>query len=332
MWEGGLVNDRAISLLENYDIEVLRTWKGRGAILCETNRGILIFKEYLGSREKVNFQDALLNHIKQISEIKIEAILRTKEGALLVDDHEGTPHILKTWFEGRECNVRDMEECKMAVKTLAKLHQASDLRGTDILVGKVPFQIDKEFEKHNKELKRVRRFLKEKSQKSNFELGLAQTYDYFFNIALQVTEELRFYINELKDEPGMVCHGDYQYHNIIMTGGNIGLINFEKCVIDNPVRDLYLFKRKLLEKSNWSEAVGDGLVTAYIEERKMTRADHIQLYYRLAYPEKFWKIVNFYYNSGKAWISGKNLEKLEKLINQEKEKQKFLEGYKVKFL
>ena len=28
---GGIyVNDRAVSVLENYEIEVLRTWKGRG--------------------------------------------------------------------------------------------------------------------------------------------------------------------------------------------------------------------------------------------------------------------------------------------------------------
>ena len=30
----------------------------------------------------------------------------------------------------------------------------------------------------------------------------------------------------------------------------------------------------------------------------------------ISYPEKFWKIVNFYYNTGKAWIPEKNMEKL----------------------
>ena len=40
------MNDRCVSLLDNYDVEVLRTTKGRGAILCETNQGMLIFKEY----------------------------------------------------------------------------------------------------------------------------------------------------------------------------------------------------------------------------------------------------------------------------------------------
>ena len=36
-------------------------------------------------------------------------------------------------------------------------------------------------------------------------------------------------------------------------------------------------------------------------------------------------IVNFYYNSRKAWIPGKNLEKLEKVVEQEQGKQEFLD-------
>ena len=102
------------------------------------------------------------------------------------------------------------------------------------------------------------------------------------------------------------------------------MVNFEKCLPDRPVRDLYLLLRKLLEKGNWSPAIGAELLQAYEKERPLSAEDRIDLYYRLAYPEKFWKIANFYFNSGKAWIPGKNQEKLEKLIAQEKEKQRFL--------
>ena len=67
------------------------------------------------------------------------------------------------------------------------------------------------------------------------------------------------------------------------------------------------------------------LLSAYERERPISARSWIDLYYRLAYPEKFWKIVNFYYNSGKAWIPGKNQEKLERVIEQEKGKQRFLD-------
>ena len=106
------------------------------------------------------------------------------------------------------------------------------------------------------------------------------------------------------------------------------IINFEKCIYDSPVRDLYLFMRKLLEKSGWSEHIGFELVKAYEKVRPMEKEEYLQLYYRLAYPEKFWKIANFYYNSGKAWIPGKNMEKLGKVMEQEKDKQAFLEKFK----
>ena len=80
-----------------------------------------------------------------------------------------------------------------------------------------------------------------------------------------------------------------------------------------------------MEKNNWSQTLGDTLLCAYNEEKTLSENDYMQLYYRFAYPDKFWKIVNFYYNSGKAWIPGRNMEKLEKLLAQEKVKQEFLE-------
>ena len=330
---GGIfVNDRAVSLFDNYEIEVKRTWKGRGAILCESDKGLLILKEYHGPMNKIYFQDTLLKHIKESGFLLVESILKTKEDELIVYDQDRIPYIVKSYFEGKECNNREVEECRDAVRVLAKLHNCTDLSDWEELVSQPVFRIEKEYEKHNKELKKVRRFLREKSQKTAFEIYLMEHYDYFFDIALQVTGEMHYYIYDGKTkkqdgfpEFSIVCHGDYQYHNIIQTTEGMALINFEKCVRDNPVRDLYLFMRKLLEKNNWSLTLGDTLLCAYNEEKTLSENDYMQLYYRFAYPEKFWKIVNFYYNSGKAWIPGRNMEKLEKLLAQEKLKQEFLE-------
>ncbi len=321
------MNDRAVSLLDQYEIEVNRTWKGRGAILCESDQGLLIMKEYVGPVEKVKFQDYLLKHIKESGAVRVESILRTKEGEMIVYDQDRVAYIVKTYCEGRECNHRDQQECGQAVRTLANLHKVSDLSGYEILQEQPVCHIEKEYEKHNRELKKVRRFLREKSQKTDFEIYLMKHYDYFLDIALQITEELQYYAYEEDSyEFPIVCHGDYQYHNIIQTEAGTVLINFEKCVRDYPVRDLYLFLRKLLEKNNWSQTLGDMLLESYNRERPLTDRDYSQLYYRFAYPEKFWKIVNFYYNTGKAWIPDRNMEKIEKLFAQEREKQLFLEN------
>lgn len=324
------MNERAVSLLENYDIEIVRTAKARGAILCETKSETLIFKEYSGSKEKLQLQEDLLSHILDCSDIPVEKIKKTKEEELFVIDNFGVTYILKSYFNGRESNIYDLEECLESIKVLAKLHKIMNLKEYENIFDLPVFHLEKEHEKHNKELKKIRNFLKAKGQKNNFEMYLFKEYDYFLNQAIDVSKEWNSYINladyEFIKQNGIFCHGDYQYHNIIKTPLNLAIINFEKFLLDDPVRDLYLFMRKLLEKNNWSVNLGEEMLETYNKIRPLSARSYLNLYYRFAYPEKFWKIVNFYYNSRKVWIPEKNKEKLEKLIIQEKNKQEFLDS------
>ena len=324
------MNDRAVSLLDQYEIEVLRTKKGRGAILCETNSGCLIFKEYIGNPEKINLQKYVLDHISEHSDLAVENILCTKEEKLFTEDREGKKYILKTYFENRECNINDIQECTEAVKTLANLHDKMRLKESmPSEISLTPFSLGREFDKHNRELRKVSRYIRHKSQKSPFETALLKEYDYFLEQALEIENQWRDFqldsdTDYIKDQ-GILCHGDYPSHNIIHNGPGFAIINFERCIMDNSVRDLALFMRKLLEKNGWSVELGERLIGAYNSKNPMSARSFVELYYRLAYPEKFWKIVNFYFNARKAWIPERSYEKLQILKAQEKEKQEFLE-------
>ncbi len=330
------MNDSAVSLFEKYDIEVIRTRKGRGSIICESRQGLYTLKEFAGSKEKAELMDMVLTGMqgKLQTGLFVEHILRNKDGELLTEDTDGAVYIVKSWFDGRECNVKDIAECEEAVGILAELHNAMAFEEKDIAetipVESIPvFSLEKEYLRHNKELKRVRRYLKEKGQKTDFELFLNKHYDFYLNQAEQILEDYTRYSILEKPEEILnykeLCHGDYQYHNIIFTNEGMSVINFDKIIADRQIRDLYLFMRKILEKSNWSLETGESLIEAYNKIRPISAGDRISLYYRFAYPEKFWKIVNFYYNSRKSWIPGKNMEKLEKVLAQEKDKQQFLD-------
>ena len=74
------MNDRAVALLEQYEIEVLRTRKGRGAILCDTQQGCLIFKEYTGREEQLRLQEQVLKHLEACGNISAERLLATTVG------------------------------------------------------------------------------------------------------------------------------------------------------------------------------------------------------------------------------------------------------------
>lgn len=323
------MNDRSVSVLEKYDIEVLRSWKGRGAILCETKTGIKILKEYKGNEQRLELQEKLLKAIKDRGYTGVEELVRTKEGELAVKDEDMASYCLKDYSQGRECNSKDLGECREALEQLARLHRISHLPWLAKEHQLSPFRLSDQLEKHNRELKKARRFLKEKSQKTDFERLLNRHYDFFYEKAKRVFEECCKTEKEVgesaAEQEKIFCHGDFQHHNILFTRDQIFMINFEKFTLDSPARDLSLFFRKIMEKNNWSEGWGQSMLNAYEKNRKLSQEEKLDLYYRLSYPEKFWKIVNFYYNSSKVWIPGRNQEKLEKLLKQEEEKNHYLE-------
>ena len=57
----------------------------------------------------------------------------------------------------------------------------------------------------------------------------------------------------------------------------------------------------------------------------MSEKERKVLALRLAYPEKLWKLANHYYHANKVWIPAKNLEKLRTFVNQQKERERFVE-------
>ena len=82
--------------------------------------------------------------------------------------------------------------------------------------------------------------------------------------------------------------------------------------------------RKLLEKYDWNIKLGHKLLADYDRERRITDSEISLLARMFSYPEKYWKIVNAYYNSKKSWMPVKNSEKLIKVIRQNRARWEFV--------
>ena len=126
-----------------------------------------------------------------------------------------------------------------------------------------------------------------------------------------------------------LTHGEYNYHNILMLDADspkasVAITNFDKAGYGVQMEDFYYFMRKTLEKQGWKDRIGDSMLNAYSAVNPLTQKDLEYLKIRFVYPEKFWKTANAYYCSNKAWLSVKNMEKLEMAIRQTKEKERFL--------
>lgn len=318
-------------ILEQYPFEVKQTAKGRGALICDTSEGLKILKEYRGSEGRADFLYHLLRFLAEHGQEQVDCIVRTKEEKTLAKDVDGTAYIVRDWYEGRECDTKSREDILRAIRCLAKIHNVLRTFPEDI-PDYLQIRDDSLFlenDRHTKELKKVRNFISNRKKKNDFEMEFLHSFELFYQEAQGVVALQRQELQQ-KEEPEQangiygICHGDYNQHNVVFLRQGMAVLNFERASYDVQVADLGNFMRKILEKHNWNMGLGMDMLKDYNKIRKLSNQEMKQLYIRLAYPEKFWKIANHYYNTSKAWVCGRNLEKLQKFIFQNEARESFL--------
>lgn len=321
------MKEYSLNVLEQYDIEVNSTRKVRGAILCDTKQGVLLLMEAAVSEKKAPVLGALTTHIASRGYQRVDSMFINKEGAFISKAEDGTRYVLKRWFAGRECDVKKESEILESARNLARLHNImkmpdeewKEFRGNDL---------NQEYLRHNREMKKVRTFIRNKTNKGAFENVVLQNFDKMYewanNTQLRLTESEYAGLCRRSEEDGTIIHGDYNHHNVIITPHGLATTGFEHCYMDIQAADLYYFMRKMLEKYQWNIELGRAILRAYQEIHPLEEEELDYIAIRLSYPEKFWKIMNSYYHSNKAWIPEKNVEKLCTAISQIEEKRRFL--------
>ncbi|MCI8293162.1 MAG: CotS family spore coat protein [Hespellia sp.] len=317
-----------LEVLDQYDIEVRSTRKIRGAFFCDTNQGSLLLKEVHFSEKRAPLLYLLCEQLERNGYSNVDTPVLTKEGSYLSTYRDGTRYILKKWFSGKECDVKREQELIAAVRNLANLHQLMKWENKEMK----PFtgrNLQEEYVRHNKELRKVREFMRAKVNKGEFELLYLKYFEMMFEIAQNAQNRLQESgyeeLHQKSMEEMWLVHGDYNYHNVLFLPGQLATTNFESFHTDIQMADLYYFFRKVMEKHRWKHSLGRKLLQNYCEVRSLSNAEQEYLAIRLSYPEKFWKTANSYYHSNKAWISEKSVEKLRICIEQTEEKMHFID-------
>lgn len=101
-------------MLEQYDFQVNNSYRGRDARILDTDQGLLSLREYSGSQRKLQFQDSLLEHLRGEGFLA-DFIVKNKEGGLTSKDREERPFVVRVWYEGKECSLREEAQVKKAV-------------------------------------------------------------------------------------------------------------------------------------------------------------------------------------------------------------------------
>lgn len=336
-----------LEVLERYDIEVRSTRKIRGAFFCDTNEGTMLLKETKISGQRAPLLYMVLNCLEARGNVKVDTPVFTRDGELLVSSREGRRYMLKKWYQGRECDLRQEREVLRAAGTLAVLHreleqmtpqmicrqepviaaETEQVRPAGIPSGRDPVD---EILRHNRELKKVRSFIRGRVTKNEFEYLFLENFEKMYQLAERVLVRMQetgcrnLWQDSLSK--GSLAHGEYNYHNIIVTEADMAVTNFEHLHAGIQVHDLYYFIRKMMEKYIWKQKTGQRILQTYEDIRKLSEEEKEYVGLRLAYPEKFWKTASSYYHSNKAWLPQKYVEKLKLSVQQNEEKKAFLEN------
>ena len=315
---------RGTECLSQYDLEIISLKRGRGAVICETDQGIMLLKKCDVSEQRIEFEEEILSRLKENVNICVDDYKRTSQGEILSTGPDGSRYLLKQWYGGNECDMRSQNDILAGVSQLARLH----LKLRDILPSPLwnqksvqPMEAVAVFEKRNREFRRIRNYVKQRRKKTDFELLITASFEDFYGQAAEAAGRMALISEER--EP-YLCHGDYNNHHILMSGEQTAITEFGKMHLDVQIWDLYHFMRKALEKHGWNLRLGKAMLEAYDHILPVKKGEWLYLYLLFLYPEKYWKQLNFYYNSNKAWIPERNVEKLRTLIRQQESRQQFI--------
>lgn len=315
--------DYGLSTLTQYELAVRTTVRTRGALLCQTDKGPFIIREFKGSEKKLQKQQELLLKLKEAG-CSVDAYFPNKEGQLVSCDRDGIPYTLQTWFEGKECDTRSKEEILAAVRALAVIHKEMKL---PIEPDYRECDLSDEYGRHNQELRKIRKFIRKKGPSCTFEKEYLKSVEWFLERAVEAAQQLEHSayrdLRREAEEQGSICHGEYNQHNVLILRPGTAVTGFFHWSFGIQMGDLYRFMRKILEKYNWDVCLAHEMLGTYSRIRPISAKEQENLKIRFSYPDKFWKLSNYYYTHNKAWVSEKNTEKLQALIRQKEKWDQF---------
>ena len=332
------MDDKNEQIYSQYQLEILSIYKVRGLIYLETQQGLYIIKPYNYSETRAKADGNLKNALCKKGFKNIDILIKNNLGSYITQNRYGNKYVIKKWFNGNECDITSLCDLKLASRNLAAFHKiARNIELDEEDTCRIPTRrIIDEYDCYNSELKRVKKYIYGKKKKNSLEMNIIQCIDYFYSQAIKYSEELRksnylkLYSESIENK--WLCHGSYNHHSVILCNDSVATINFERVNYGVQIYDLYCLLRKAMEKNDWDIDIGRSIIETYNEEKSILKEEKEILYIFIAYPEKYRKLVNSYFNGKKAWVSIRITEKLDELIKLEEKKNKFLEQYRKYYL
>lgn len=301
----------------------------KGVYFLKTDKGNKCLKKISYGTQKLNYIYKAKEHIIQNGFDKVDKYnlsLSNVPYAMVNEDI----YIVTDWIDGRECDFKEIEDVKVAAKTLAKFHNcAVGFEMEDNLkarcdVGKLPYTLEKRL----RTLKKMRDMASKNKKKTEFDMLYLSNVDSFYELAKTAYASLNLEsykkVCEMSLDKKVLCHHDYTYHNILINNDDVYLVDFDYLKCEVQVYDISTLIVKTLKRVDWNMDYAKAILNEYNLVRELTREEKDVLKTLLMFPQRFWRLANRYYYKEASWTEATFTKKLNEIIEEKELYLQFL--------
>lgn len=324
------MSDLQKEISQEYDFSVKSIVPYKDFFIIDSSKGKKVLRKLNFSQERILFIHGAKEHLFKNNFCNIDRFICNKKGLPYVNIN-GSNYAITELIKGRECDFEKREDVIKASIALAQMHNCS--RGYDPPkeslikddLGKLPSQFSKRLE----EIKRAKKIAQK--EKGNLDYLILQYIDYFYNLgeeAINLINKSKY--NELVEKARkerLFCHHDYTHSNIIIDDNETSIINFNLCCFELKVYDLANLLRRKMRKCNWDIKEAKVIIDAYRTVETISEEEFFVMKIMLQFPQKFWRVVNKYYNSRRCWRDRNFERKFKEVIDEIKYHKKFIDTY-----
>ena len=325
----------AEKIRDNFNIDVSNISPFRDNYIIYSNSKKILLKKVLMSPERICFIHNAKKHLMKNNFQCLDEYLLSKNDEPYIKINN-TLYTLTPIIDGIEINFEKSDDVINSSYLLANFHKFS--RGFFLPentfvkdeLGKLPSV----YKKRLNEIKKVKKIAS--STKTKFDYLLLEYIDYFFNLGTKVIDKLEKsnymdLVHKTKKE-GSFCHHEFTHNNIINNNGIYFLINFEFCCYELKIYDLCNLIKRKLRKCNWDIKEAKKILDFYQEKIPLSNDEFYIMKLMIMFPQKFWRVINSYYNSKKNLSEKIYITKLNNVINEITPIEDFLEKYDTLYL
>jgi CotS family spore coat protein len=325
---------REFEIERQFDIKIETLRPNKGIYYLKSNKGEKCLKRINYGAQKLLFVYGAKEHLIKNGFDKVDRYELNIDGdpfALVNEDL----YTLSQWIPGRECDFHNLDEVKIAAKTLALLHEAT--KGYDPPensklksdLGRWPHLM----EKRMKSLDKMRDMTRKKSQKSDFDLNYIKSMEFYKELSKRAHNVMHTssYLDlcEIAENDKSFCHHDFTYHNIILGDDNeVYVIDFDYCKREIRAYDIANFMIKVLKRVDWNIEYAKAILESYSAVGNLKDEEYRVIFGFLLFPQRYWRLANRYYYNEVNWGQNTFNNKLEGIINEKEIYLKFIDEFK----